>query len=326
MRKTELKISALLALAFLLLSTLSLSDPILFLRDRVLFEDNIIFASDFIDPDRTKCDIPRILHDSIVVMVPGNLNRMFLDSRSVANRIAQILNGKYRVFFDTERILLLRRGSENALSSSFKEIECENIPKFLEKFMKDRYGDDVTVTFLNMDTIPTNGICSLSIPKRSHPSKRTSVLIRYRKENTIRVKSLTILLKRMRKVVVAKRKIKYGEMVGVDDLKLSEMDIFGMEDDVLIKIDDAIGKKARKSFRVGEIIKVSDLIDPPYVVRGQVVMAYILIGDLKITTFVRLMKDGKIGEVVSCRNIDSGKLIYGVVEEGPKIRVLVEGS
>lgn len=127
-------------------------------------------------------------------------------------------------------------------------------------------------------------------------------------------------------VVTAAQDIRYGQKLTRDYLKTKRLDVYATSTFYSTSIDDCIGKMSIWSFRRGQVISLAGLKSPPDVVVGQVLIAYVSYPSMTITTFVRAMQNGNIGQVISIRNVENGYMLYGMVEKGPKIRVYSGGD
>jgi len=312
-----LRFQALLALAFLLLSSTFLSNPILELKDRVLLNNNTtIFAVDIVKNLDFK--IPETLYRLVVAYIPINVSYMELDAQVVANLIKQNLKG-YEVIPSSEKIRIYRQKKDERMQL----MSLNNIIKDFETSMREKYGEDVSIEWLTLDSTPSNDLRFIYSYSEVGNGYFNIFLKEISNGKVTAIKNLRAQLKLLRTIVVAKRKINYGEIIQEGDVELKKYNIFGKNMEFLENTEEVIGKRSKRNFNPGDPIIETYLEVPPYVVKGQVVSAYVSINGIVVTTFVRLMEDGNIGEVVSARNVDTGKLIYGVIEEGPRLRILV---
>ena len=122
-------------------------------------------------------------------------------------------------------------------------------------------------------------------------------------------------------VLVSKKLIKFGETIKPDFLEEATKDVF----EILgtpASTSDAFYSKAMRMFRPGDVITQEGIKRRPDVVKGQLLLAYIDLPGLHISTIVRSLQDAYIGEVIRAENISSGKIVMGVLEEGPVLKVM----
>jgi len=160
---------------------------------------------------------------------------------------------------------------------------------------------------------------SIRITKISQ--SRLSVFIKFQGKRISYV-TLQLRLVSLRKVVVAARRINYGEIISKEDLEYARVNVFDVTGTYMENLEECVGKKARKMFNEGEVILQEFLEKTPDVVRGQIILAYVEFPGIKVMSLVRSMENGWIGETIAARNLETGKLVYGILEEGPFLRVL----
>ncbi len=124
-----------------------------------------------------------------------------------------------------------------------------------------------------------------------------------------------------KEVLVAKKLIKFGDVIKPDFLKEATKNVF----EILgtpASTSDAFYSKALRMFKPGDVIVQEGIKRKPDVVKGQLLLAYVNLPGLHISAIVRSLQDAYIGEVVRAENISSGKIVMGVLEEGPVLKVM----
>lgn len=137
---------------------------------------------------------------------------------------------------------------------------------------------------------------------------------------------LRYIIHEYKRVVVTAKRIEYGQKITRDSLKLERLDVYATTTAYATSLKECIGKIAIWSFLNGQVISVQGLKSPPDVVVGQILIAYISYPAMTVTTFVRAMQSGNVGQVISVRNVDNGYMLYGTIEKGPKIRIYSGGE
>ncbi len=120
---------------------------------------------------------------------------------------------------------------------------------------------------------------------------------------------------------IAKNLIRYGEVISPDLLEEATVDAFKVLG-TPASSDLAFYARAMRTFRPGDVIIEEGIRRKPDVVKGQVILAYVQLPALRITAFVRALHDAYVGEVLRAVNVSSGKIVEGVLEEGPMLKVL----
>lgn len=77
--------------------------------------------------------------------------------------------------------------------------------------------------------------------------------------------------------------------------------------------DEVVGKVARRTLLRGKPIALHALRKPYLVKKGNPIKVVYSVSGLVITTYATSLKSGSLGEVIQARNIDSGKIIVGVI-------------
>ena len=90
---------------------------------------------------------------------------------------------------------------------------------------------------------------------------------------------------------------------------------------VIVSRADLTGMVARRTILPGRLIARNAVGRPELVARGAIVPAIYEDGDLVITASVLALQSGSLNEMVQVRNIDSGKVIVGLVQADGTIRV-----
>lgn len=82
-----------------------------------------------------------------------------------------------------------------------------------------------------------------------------------------------------------------------------------------------VGKVARRTLLPGRPIPVNGVKDPNVVSRGGTIIAIYRAGGLTITSIVAPLAAGVAGDVIEARNVDSGRIIHGVIQADGTLRV-----
>lgn len=90
---------------------------------------------------------------------------------------------------------------------------------------------------------------------------------------------------------------------------------------VIATTDDLVGRVARRTLLPGKLIARVAIGDPELVNRGTIVRAVLDTGGLEMRTSVVALQAGSLGSVIQVRNVDSGKVITGVVQADGTVRV-----
>lgn len=105
---------------------------------------------------------------------------------------------------------------------------------------------------------------------------------------------------------------------------LTEKPFYFDPDRPLAVLDSAhpiIGKVAKRTLVAGKPIPNNSFEDPMLVSRGQPTVARFEAGTLSITATVMPLQSGSLGAMVQARNIDSGQMLTGLVQDDGSLLV-----
>lgn len=140
------------------------------------------------------------------------------------------------------------------------------------------------------------------------------------KINGIKYRTVKIGFKihRFASVVLAAKPLPRYYVLTPLDVEIQEREVTDISP---VALDDVIGKRLKNSVRGGEILTY-DLIEiPPLINRGDVVTIKRESEFLIIKTKGVAKKDGRLGEKIQVENIDSKKMISGIVEDDKTVVV-----
>ena len=108
--------------------------------------------------------------------------------------------------------------------------------------------------------------------------------------------------------VVATDVIRSGNIVTPDMLTTEEGDpVFD---------SPVIGRDVRRTVYAGQEVSLSNTQAPRLVTRNQIVTVKYIRGGLEITTSARAMEEGGLDDLVTVLNLQSRKLVTGVIQQG----------
>ncbi len=123
-------------------------------------------------------------------------------------------------------------------------------------------------------------------------------------------------------VVVAARPLHRGSRILSDDLRISARDISRHRDAWFTQPDDVAGLEARRSIREGDIITARSVEEPLLIRRGSEVVIEAGRGNgIQITGRGEALQNGREGDRIRVRNLDSGREIEGRVTAPNRVEV-----
>lgn len=192
----------------------------------------------------------------------------------------------------------------------------------IEKFAKENFGSDATIVSLEIKNVPSS-FDEVQLISHNRSGSVFNFLFKAFYEKAfcgyLRVQSdLAIFAD----VLVAGRTVRSGEVLSEKDIVKQRLNLLSLKVEYCTKQEEVVGKIARKMFRQGEPIDVRYLVKPPDVKAGQILTAKVQIGSVLVTTQVRAMHDAHVGERISVRNISSGVMIDGFLQEDLTVVVI----
>ena len=121
------------------------------------------------------------------------------------------------------------------------------------------------------------------------------------------------------------RKVNKGEVLNEDMFKETKYPKDKLSVLIIQDIKESIGKSAKKTLQPNKPVKLSELMSPTIINKGQKVTLQFNKTALIIETLGVALEAGGLDDIIKLKNIDSGKLVIGriknaqVVEVGGKI-------
>ena len=155
--------------------------------------------------------------------------------------------------------------------------------------------------------IPEGRVTHQVIP--SHPgvigSRRLTLMTRV-DDRIVSNESVRIELEALAEVAVSARTLRRGTILGESDIELRYQDISRLKEPVF-STDDLIGKRLKRTTRLGEPLEKYRVEFPPLVKRGEQVMIRARSTGLTLTAAGEARQDGRAGETIAVRNSSSRK-------------------
>ncbi|MEN3008549.1 flagellar basal body P-ring formation chaperone FlgA [Pseudothermotoga sp.] len=185
----------------------------------------------------------------------------------------------------------------------------------IEKFAKENFGPNATIVSLEIRSTPSS-FDEVQLISHTRFGSTFSFLFKTFRERTfcgyLRAQCELAIFS---DVLLASRTIRSGETFSEKDVTLGKVNLLSLKVEYCVKQEEVVGRIARKMFRQGEPIDARYLMKPPDVKAGQLLTAKVQIGSVFVTTQVRAMHDAYIGERISVRNVSSGVMINGLLQE-----------
>ncbi len=122
-------------------------------------------------------------------------------------------------------------------------------------------------------------------------------------------------------VLTAARKIPFEKIIASDDVAETTMEIPDIRAAYVRRPEDLVGKAARRSFSPGDLLTREAFTDPVLVRHGETVQLRLQRNGILLTSLVRAEQDGKLGQVITVRNLDFSAVLKAQVTGRAAVRV-----
>lgn len=123
-------------------------------------------------------------------------------------------------------------------------------------------------------------------------------------------------------VLVAKNTIERGEKITANDIEMKKRNISNARNGFISNPDEAVGMTVKRRIRPMQPIMPSQIDQPILVNRGQRVIMIASQDGIEARTTGEAMKDGRKGDMIKVRNIQSKKIVTAVVDGMGVVRML----
>jgi flagella basal body P-ring formation protein FlgA len=124
-----------------------------------------------------------------------------------------------------------------------------------------------------------------------------------------------------RPVVVLTRALGPGVPVPADALALQERDVGALTYGYMAQPEDVAGKLLRRPLAAGAAVTPDALANPASIRRGQQVTLLSRSGSFEVRADGKALADGASGERIRAENLDSHRIVEGVVRDGGTVEV-----
>ncbi len=244
---------------------------------------------------------------------PGNshrFNRRFLDYK-VGSAVAGL--GE-EVTVKTPDSLLVHRTAQVVTSARMEEIFRDHVLQ-----AAPWPEDEITLESIRVpeDVALPEGALRWDIRENGNTDYLGNVsatLTFYVDSRQIRRVPLSARVSITREVVRAVRRIQRGNLIDKADVQRVRETSMRGRGNTLVDPEEAVGKRASRSIRSGSTLTEAMVEDPPVVERGSSVIILAESENLRITTRGEALEDGRHGEPIRVRNLQSGKELSSTVK------------
>lgn len=306
---------ALAAFALALAPAAALADPAV-LRQQVMVQGDVIRLGDLFDPAGPKAS-------ATVAHAPQPGKRIVLDSLWLT-RVATSYGVEWKPMSKYDRVTVERESEQIPLarieSEILRALAAEGVPanaqvEFTSRDQKFHAPAgspaEIGVRDAWWDQRSGRFSADVDVSAAGQPGTRARM--------TGRVFTVT-------EVPVLARQINRGEVVTAQDVRMEPMRDAFMRQDVVLDLDQLIGKEARYSLRGGAPVRNQDLRRPIAVAKNALVTIVLRNAGMTLTSQGRAVEEGGLGDTIRVANTQSKKIIEATVEGASLVSVQPFGN
>ena len=220
---------------------------------------------------------------------------------------------------DIPDIILIKR--------AFQTISDDRLYTLLSGYLEDEYMDsEVHITHFKVrgnNVFPEGAIDLDIVPGNRRNSGFVNVTVAVSVENMVRGRLiLSARADIYRQVVCTRRFVKRGTILTAMDVGMDKVNVSKASPDVILDMDEAIGKQVKNNLREGGYLRSSMVEIPPLIREGDKVKLVAAKGALSVVTMGVAKSDGPAGAQIFVENVTSGKVVVGRVKDHATVDVL----
>ncbi len=126
-----------------------------------------------------------------------------------------------------------------------------------------------------------------------------------------------------RQVVVTTRPIERGKIISASDLTTKRQEVSTLRASYYVNPEHVVGKVAARRMALGVPVSSAAIFSPPLVKRGEQVTIIATLNTLEIRMSGQALANGKEGDVIKVKNINSNRVIEGRVSKAGTVQVRI---
>ncbi len=302
-------------------------------------DSNQIYLSDFAENPELMRELGK---DSIIFgysPMPGRSMRVSVDY--VIGKFKRYLTGVSIIAPETDIILVYRKAlqsineeasgvtqnyypdgiQEKNHSGLYDETQIKTmILAAFENKLEVSFDERLDMDYDQFPPTPLSGIIE-SINLYLRGSKKYMARIEYLEEDGSREYETAVFTVKWPVMgLKANKLIRKDVLLSEEYLYFEEIDYFDYKGPVL-KSEMPNDYVANYNISEGKILEWGMLKKRSYVLKGQIISAIVQISGVTVTSKVEMIENAEIGQLASAKNVDSGIIITGIVDEGPVLRI-----
>lgn len=198
------------------------------------------------------------------------------------------------------------------------------VSQALDLFFKNRPYEIVSFDVRGLEIYPMGKVTfkideNEMIGKKGRLSFFIDILIDGKKADRVNIKGK---IASYEEVLCAKTDLKKGRFVSRDDFVLESKNIYDLDEGYIADFEVIADKILKSGVKKGNTIVLAHLSIPHMVKKGQIVTLVAKNKNLRIVTSGMSKENGYKDSLVKVENLNSGKLVRGIVKANSKVEVL----
>lgn len=126
---------------------------------------------------------------------------------------------------------------------------------------------------------------------------------------------VSLRLRTFETVLVSKRLINRHQILKEDDFRWERRETTNLIEEPVKQLGEVLGKRASRRIAPGRILVRGMIETPPVIRRGDIVRVKAYFKNIVATVLGKALQDGRVGDSIVIKNLDSGKRIRAVVKD-----------
>jgi flagella basal body P-ring formation protein FlgA len=122
-------------------------------------------------------------------------------------------------------------------------------------------------------------------------------------------------------VVVLKKQIRAGEVIGEDDIEIRRFPVARTRAETVTNPKEIIGQSPKRTISAGRPIRIHEIAGPTLVQKNGIVQVRYNAAGIEITTAGQAMESGSKGELIAIKNLSSKKVIHAVIDSESTVSI-----
>jgi flagella basal body P-ring formation protein FlgA len=131
----------------------------------------------------------------------------------------------------------------------------------------------------------------------------------------------TAYIEVMQEAVTAVRQIARQAVIGAEDVRLTHVQMDQRPRQVFTRLEDVVGKRARRPLQANTAISPLELEDAPLIQKGTAVLIVLEAPALKVTAMGVALEPGRRGDTIRIKNTTSEREVRAVVVDAKTVRI-----